>query len=256
MKNQPALDKHEMMFALFVGWYNFRRARGTTPAAATGLASGTWTMQRMSRGIAERVGRMKCVIVSIVIVSGLAALLGNGIAGQQDVAKRDIRDDRPFFAVWSSYSTADTGLGHYRGPYLRFAFWNDGRVVFAKESEKDDKPLQRGRIAAYRVARLKQALFDSGVFARKGNCYLIPDAGFISMMIDLGAHKQMLHWDEVKATNRGININPKPHHLDFMRSWEALNSLGLVACPDQFETIREKVRPEPNWSLKPPIQSE
>jgi hypothetical protein len=204
-------------------------------------------------GISERIGRMKCMTASLIIASGLAVLLANGLAGQQ-VAKRDVKDDRPFFAVWNS--NAETGLGHYRGPYLRFAFWEDGRVVFAKESDKDEKPLQRGRIAPYRVARLKQALVNSGAFALKGNCYLVPDGAEISMMIDLGSQKQMLYWDEVKTQNYGINTNPKPQHLEFIRCWESLNRLGMVACPDQFETVAETVRPQQTWSLKPPIQSE
>ena len=117
---------------------------------------------------------MKSVIVSIVIVSGLAAFFSSGLADQPDGAVRDVKNDRPFFAVWNAHSDADTAVGHYRGPYLRFAFWDDGRVVFAKESEKECKPLQIGRIAPYRVARLKQALSDSGVFALKGTCYLVP----------------------------------------------------------------------------------
>jgi hypothetical protein len=204
----------------------------------------------------ERVGRMKCMTASLVIATGLALLLANGFAGQKDVAKRDVKDDRPFFAVWNSHSNAETGLGHYRGPYLRFAFWDDGRVVFAKESEKDEKPLQRGRIAPYRVARLKQALLDSGAFSLKGNCYLVPDGAVISMMIDVGGQKQMLYWDEVKTQNYGINMHLKPHHLDFIRCWESLNRLGMVACPDQFETVAARVRPPQSWKLKPPIQSE
>jgi hypothetical protein len=195
-------------------------------------------------------------ILSLIIACGIAALLGHGFAGEQSIGKRDVQDDRPFFAVWNSHSTADTDHGHYHGPYLRFAFWDDGRVVFAKESETENKPLLRGRIAAYRVARLKKALLDSGVFTLKGNCYLVPDGRIVSMMIDLGNQRQMLYWDEVKTKNYGINTNPKPHHLDFIRCWESLNSLGQVACPDNFTTVAETVRPQPTWSLKPPIQSE
>jgi hypothetical protein len=203
----------------------------------------------------EGIGRMKRTTLPLIMIiaSGLAALLGHGFAGPQNVAKRDVKDDRPFFAVWIS----DTGLLPDRSvPSLRFAFWDDGRVVFAKESERDNKPLLRGRIAAYRVARLKKALSDSGVFALKGTCYLVPDGPVIEMMIDLGSRKQMLYWDERKAKDYGININPKPHHLEFMRCWEAINSLGLVACPDNATTVTEAVKPQKTWSLKPAIQSE
>ena len=43
-------ENHELMFAMFVAWYNFCRVHmtlGTTPAVAAGLASGTWTLERL-----------------------------------------------------------------------------------------------------------------------------------------------------------------------------------------------------------------
>jgi hypothetical protein len=199
---------------------------------------------------------MKSVITSIVISSAIAAVLADGFAGQPNVAKRHIKDDRPFFAVWNSHSTADSPIGPYDGPYLRFAFWEDGRVVFAKESEKEARPLRRGRIAAYRVARLKQALIDSGVFKLKGNCYLVPDAGRICMMVQVGADQQTLYWDEVKESTFRTELNPHSNHLKMIQCWEALNSLGLVACPDQFESTTEKVRPQETWYLMPGIQTD
>jgi uncharacterized membrane protein YkvA (DUF1232 family) len=41
---------HELMFALFVAWYNFSRPHRTlktTPAVAAGLASETWSIERL-----------------------------------------------------------------------------------------------------------------------------------------------------------------------------------------------------------------
>jgi transposase InsO family protein len=43
-------ENHELMFALFVAWYNFCRPHmtlGTTPAVAAGLASEAWTTERL-----------------------------------------------------------------------------------------------------------------------------------------------------------------------------------------------------------------
>ena len=45
-------ENHELMFALFVAWYNFCRPHmtlKTTPAVAAGLATETWTVERMLR---------------------------------------------------------------------------------------------------------------------------------------------------------------------------------------------------------------
>lgn len=199
---------------------------------------------------------MKTTTTFIVMISVVAALAANGCADQGNATIRDNQDDHPFFAVWNDRSGLETGFGHYQGPYLRFAFWDDGRVVFAKESEWKDKPLQRGKISADRVDRLKHALRDSGVLKLRGTCYLVPDGGSITMSVELGEHKQTLYWDEVKVEGYGINFNPQPQHREFIRCWEALNSLGLAARPKQSETVLERVRPQPSWSFRPAIQSE
>jgi hypothetical protein len=147
--------------------------------------------------------------------------------------------------------------GQFGGlPALRFAFWNDGRVVFAKDSAKCDGELQRGRIANYRVDRLKQGISASGVFSLKGNCYLVPDGGVDCLIVEVGEKKQILYWDELESPGYGVNINPKPHHLEFMRCWKQLNSLGLVACSDQYEAAPEKFEPGQSWYFKKAIQSE
>jgi hypothetical protein len=45
-------ENHQLMFALFVAWYNFCRPHmtlKTTPAVAAGLASEAWTIERLLR---------------------------------------------------------------------------------------------------------------------------------------------------------------------------------------------------------------
>jgi transposase-like protein/IS1 family transposase len=45
-------ENHELMFALFVAWYNFCRPHmtlGTTPAVAAGLATGKWSLEQLLR---------------------------------------------------------------------------------------------------------------------------------------------------------------------------------------------------------------
>ena len=45
-------QNHELMFALFVAWYNFCRVHmtlKTTPAVAAGLASEAWPVERLLR---------------------------------------------------------------------------------------------------------------------------------------------------------------------------------------------------------------
>jgi hypothetical protein len=141
-------------------------------------------------------------------------------------------------------------------PYLRVAIWDDGRVLFAKDPARWGHELQEGRIAAYRVAQLKKALPETGVFDLKGTGYLVPDAPEYCLMVDLAEKKQMLYWDEVDMPGYGINVNPKPHHVEFKKCWKAVNNLALVACPDQFEAVKERFKVPASWRLRTAIQSE
>jgi hypothetical protein len=142
-------------------------------------------------------------------------------------------------------------------PFLRFAVWPDGRAVFAKDPAKWGHELQRGNLSAARVARLKAALAYTGVFDLKGTCYLVPDAPVDCLLVDLGGEKrQILYWDEVETLGYGINIDPKPHHLDFKRCWKAVNHLALVALPDDGEAVKERIQVPKSWYIKWAVQSE
>ncbi len=49
-------ENHELMFALFVAWYNFCRPRmtlNTTPAVAAGLAKEKWSLERLLQASAR-----------------------------------------------------------------------------------------------------------------------------------------------------------------------------------------------------------
>ena len=49
-------ENHELMFALFVAWYNFCRVHmtlKTTPAVAAGMTAETWTVGRLLRESAQ-----------------------------------------------------------------------------------------------------------------------------------------------------------------------------------------------------------
>ena len=160
-------------------------------------------------------------------------------------------EDRPFLALWQQ-----TGGRGSDGPSVRFAVWADGRVVYAGDPGRWGGEVRRGKLSAARVARLKAAVADTGVFDLKGTCYLVPDAPIDCLMVELGGKKQMLYWDEVEAAGYGINIAPKPQHLEFKRCWKAVNHLGQVALPDDGEAAKEPMRVPQSWYLKRPVQSE
>jgi hypothetical protein len=160
--------------------------------------------------------------------------------------------DRPFVAVWRQ---DDGNTTRSEAPYLRFAIWADGRVLFADDPLKWSHELRQGRISQTRVARLKAALSDTGVFELEGTCYLVPCAPKDCLIVDLDGKQQMLYWDEREIPGYGINIDPKPHHLEFKRCWKLVNHLALVALPDEGEAVRERVQIPKSWHLKRAVQS-
>jgi hypothetical protein len=158
----------------------------------------------------------------------------------------------PLIAIWCSSEGKKLGA-----PYLRAAIWEDGKVIYAEDPEKWGQSLQEGKIAPYRIKLLKKALQDTGVFELKGDCYLVPDAPTYSITVKLGDKKRTLYWDECETKNYGINIKPKPQHIEFKRCWKTLNNLTLVACPDQSQEFQERFSEVPkSWFIEPSIQSE
>lgn len=191
-----------------------------------------------------------CVALTAATVWSAATLS----AQARPKEKQAQRGDRPFLALWRQHD--GRRVSGSEAPYLRFAVWDNGRVLYAKNPDKWNHELRRGKMSPSRVARLKAALSDTGVFDLKGTCYLVPDAACDCLMVDLGGKQQMLYWEEVETPGYGINIAPKQHHLDFKRCWKAINHLALVALPDEGEVVKERVRVPQSWYLKRAVQSE
>jgi hypothetical protein len=196
-----------------------------------------------------------------VMTSALAFVFLGSLASAAETATRVDRppekgapgEEQPLLALWRQY---DGMYDRSEAPYLRFAIWNDGRVLYAKNPDKWGHDLLRGKISPTRVARLKTALAATGVFDLKGTCYLVPDAPKDCLMVDLGDKQQMLCWDEVEAPNYGINYSPEPQHLEFKRCWKVINYLALVALPDEGETVTKRFQVPESWYLKRAVQSE
>ncbi|HVJ82439.1 MAG TPA: hypothetical protein VNC50_15330 [Planctomycetia bacterium] len=188
-------------------------------------------------------------------LTGAVAALGRTSRGVAEPPKEKLAggDDRPLVALWRRH---DGRRRDSQAPYLRFALWADGRVLYAADPSKWGHELRQGKASALRIARLKAALIDTGVFDLRGTCYLVPDAPCDCLMFDLGSPRQMLYWDEVETAGYGINSDPKPQHRDFKRSWKAVNHLVLVALPDEGAEVEDRIQIPASWYLKEAVQSE
>jgi len=175
--------------------------------------------------------------------------ISSAVAGDTAPAPKPMPKARPIVAVWRD---SDGFVSNPQAPYLRVAVWEDGTVLFGKDPAKWGHELQTGRIAAYRVARLKAALADSGVFALKGHCYLGPDLPVDCIMVDAGGKQQTLYW--VEGVTEWMTT---PGRKEFVRAWTTVNHLALLPCPDDAKLAEEGFVGRPaSWYLKEKIQSE
>ena len=197
--------------------------------------------------LSNRIAVVYILFVAFAVYASTTVLLADSPAWANSLND----SERPMLAIWRSTE-------HRRrseAPYLRFAIWEDGRVLYANDPNDWAHDLLHGKLSATRIQRIKNALADTGVFSLAGTCYLVPSAPKDCVMINLGDEQQMLYWDERESANYGINANPKPQHLTFKRCWKLINHIGLIALPEDGERLQHRIEIPDAW-FKPAIQSE
>jgi len=155
----------------------------------------------------------------------------------------------PMLALWLSHD-GNAPSKMQRAPALRFAIWEDGRVLFAKDPGKWGGELQEGKIAPDKLALLKKQVAESGILKLKDDGYAVPDASGISMIVNVAGKPRLFYWDEVETPGYGINSNPKPEHLEFKRCWKQVSGLGVAAVPDASRKLSQSFRPPDSWRLR------
>ncbi len=165
-----------------------------------------------------------------------------------DIAK--LFEKLPLVAVWTEPTRA------FREQSLRIAIWDDGWIVFGANDEDSNATMRFGRLSLSELEELNQEIRGTGIFDLKGHCYLVPDARVMCLLSVLDGKKQLLYWDEVEQPNYGINSNPKPHHLQFMKVWKLTNHLALAAIPAKSVPLESKLFIPDSWYVKRAIQSE
>ncbi len=156
----------------------------------------------------------------------------------------------PMVAVW----TDSTGFSAQ--PSLRVALWDDGRVLFAINDGEPNSTLRFRHISRDTTKQLKHDIRKTGLFELKGHRYLVHDASVMCLLATVYDYKQLLYWDEVVSPNYGINIDPKPHHHDFINAWKSANDLALTSISSESVPIEYAFRAPESWYVKRAIQSE
>jgi hypothetical protein len=169
-------------------------------------------------------------------------------------AKCYAEEPLPLLAIWRE---GDGMRSSSKAPYLRIAIWENGRVLFARNTSKWSHELLVATIEPAQITELKNEIEKTGVFKLEGTCYLVPDAPEDCLMINLGERQQILRWDEVETPGYGINSYnpPKPQHVNFKKCWKAVNQLALKLIPKESKPYEKAFERPRSWVSKPAIQS-
>lgn len=162
----------------------------------------------------------------------------------------DPRGELPLLALW--IDSHGMRSGEPQGPQLRFAIWEDGRVLCAKDPEKGGMPLRAGTITLEQVALLKKQVKAAGIFELKRESYLVPDAPVHCLLTNADGKQRVLYWDERDTPNYGINVDLKPEGVAFKECWKQVKSAGLKRLKKDLPELppTESFRPPKAWKLK------
>ena len=138
-------------------------------------------------------------------------------------------DTLPVVAVWLESMFKRMHKGMQRG--IRIVIWEDGTILYSETPDDWDSPLRLGKVTQDEITQLKKDLGESGVLDLSGHCYLVPDAPVMCTLVNVGGRQQLLYWDEVEISGYGINIDPQPHHMAFMKAWKVVNARAMALRP-------------------------
>lgn len=185
-------------------------------------------------GVASRRLVVTSVLVALIAATACAAAPSEGRVRLGKV--------RPVLAVWEQHQ----GFGYT--PHLRVAIWSDGRVLFAQDANGWNDALREGHIPVERVAALKRQLEATGVFKLTEPRFNgVPDGPLAHILVEFGARRTLLAWDEVESASYGDNIRPTAGYLQMKACWKALNRLAVAACPKSSRPVRASFEAPRFW---------
>ena len=189
--------------------------------------------------------------INIVIITCLISGCENRATKAPNLSQ--LLEKPPLVAVWRKFHST---LSVEDSLALRAAIWADGTVIFNSDPTIWDNKLHYGRLDNNQIKQIKQKIAATELFELTGTTYLVPSAEVICIMAKFDNKQQILYWDEIEKSNYGININPQPHHLKFIKTWKDLNNIVITNLPQPTGKILQPFQPPKSWYLKPAIQSE
>lgn len=139
------------------------------------------------------------------------------------------RVDLPIVALWRD----DVGMveSDERPPFIRLAIWDDGTVVYAQSQDIWNHELCCGKLPTERIARLKAAIGESGIFSVSMTGHLVPDTPRDILMVNCSGRTKVLFWDEIDIPESGINAFPTTESIEFKRCWKTVGHLATLSLP-------------------------
>jgi hypothetical protein len=194
-------------------------------------------MKRIQSKIYSPMAKLACLFLLLLSMSSV-------VAQGHRVPSASLGSHIPIVAVWSE----NDGLMSQGARYLRFAIWDDGRVLFARDTRHLSTLLVQGKLPAERIAELERQLSESAVFRLKRTAYIPFDSLHYCMTVNVGKNHQALGWDEIPDPERTVVDAQKPIAKLFKECCVKINHLAASVRPRRTTLVRCQVEQVPqSW---------
>ncbi len=157
-------------------------------------------------------------------------------------------NDRPLLAVWRNMD------GSAYAPRLRFAIWEDGRIVFSKEAPRWGTNLFAGRFTAGQLASLKERVRATGIFNLARASEMGPSDPWCCLLIAFDKEERLFDWSEEGLDYYWAERPPIHGSLpagNFKRCWTQVNRIALSFSPEDVRRFEGNFSGAPNsWQTK------
>ncbi len=171
------------------------------------------------------------------------------IVSSQSIPNPLKQEECPIVAVWQeSKEGMPADPEKSRPPFLRFAMWEDGRIVFNSDPNKWEHNLMIAQIPKEKVSSIKEEIYKTGVFEIQEAFHEMRQGGsFNIILVSFGHYRQYLYWSE---SGPCLDNNPHPSGVRFEQIWHEINNILADSIPSTAERIEQQFFTHPTcWML-------